>query len=392
MPPEINPEELKQTIKVLEEKCAFLEASDQKFRSLFNGSMDGLLIVESGGGRIICANKQIGTMLGYAGSALQGRDFQVLLPETTNQPKKDLLQEVQVCGGVFTQEFLHSDGRVCVLDLMATLIPWEKDWAILCTLRDATERIQLEKQLRQSQKMEAIGNLAGGVAHDFNNILSGLVSYPDLLLLDLPEESILRKPILTIKRSGERAAEIVEDLLTLTKHGIGAGEVINLNQIISAYENSSEYERLKNYHPHVHLTKRLAEDLKPVAGSMEHLSKALANLVLNAAGAMPEGGEVQVLTENHHVDGVQNECFTEAGDYAVLRVSGSGMPISPNDLERIFEPFYTSKKMGRNDTGLGMTVVWRTVKDHNGYIDVKSEPGAGTTFSVFLPVFRNLSR
>ena len=233
----------------IEEKCACLEAFDQKFKSLFNGSMDGFLIVESGGGRIICANKQIGTMLGYSGSALQGRDFQVLLPETTVQPKKDLLQEVQVCGGVFTQEFLHSDGRVCVLDLMATIIPWEEDCAILCTLRDASERIELEKQLRQSQKMEAIGNLAGGVAHDLNNILSGLVSYPDLLLLDLPEESALRKPILTIKRSGERAAEIVEDLLTLTRHGMGAGEVINLNQIVSAYENSTEHERLKDYHP-----------------------------------------------------------------------------------------------------------------------------------------------
>ena len=372
----------------IEEKCACPEASDQKFKSLFNGSMDGLLIVESGDGRIICANKQIGTMLGYSGSALQGKDFQVLLPETTVQPKKDLLQEVQVCGGVFTQEFLHSDGRVCVLDLMATIIPWEEDCAILCTLRDASERIELEKQLRQSQKMEAIGNLAGGVAHDLNNILSGLVSYPDLLLLDLPEESALRKPILTIKRSGERAAEIVEDLLTLTRHGMGAGEVINLNRIVSAYENSTEHERLKDYHPRIHLKKQLAADLWPVTGSMEHLKKALANLVLNAAGAMPEGGEVHVVTENRHVDEVQHgDCLSGTGDYAVLRVSGSGRPISSNDLERIFEPFYTSKKMGRNnDTGLGMTVVWRTVMDHKGHIDVKSEPGAGTTFSVYLPV------
>ena len=98
MPVEASPEELKQTIKILEEKCACLEASDQKFKSLFNGSMDGLLIVEGGGGRIICANKRIGTMLGYSESALQGKDFQVLLPETTTQPKKDLLQEIQVCG------------------------------------------------------------------------------------------------------------------------------------------------------------------------------------------------------------------------------------------------------------------------------------------------------
>ncbi|MCG6879300.1 MAG: PAS domain S-box protein [Deltaproteobacteria bacterium] len=123
---EPNPEELKQTIKVLEEKCVCLGGSDQKFRSLFNGSMDGLLIVESGGGRIICANKQVGTMMGYAEGALHGRDFHVLLPATTNQPKRALLQEVQVCGGVFTQDFVHSDGRVCVLDLMVTLTMGER--------------------------------------------------------------------------------------------------------------------------------------------------------------------------------------------------------------------------------------------------------------------------
>ncbi len=389
MPAERNREEPDQTIKTLEKECARLKDADQKFKSLFNASMDGLAVVESENGRIICVNKRLGEMLGHSEDTLIGKDFDVLLPSTTEQPKRDLLGELQICGGVFTLDFLHAEGHVCVVDLMATLVPWDEDWAILCTLRDASERVRLERRLRQAQKMEAIGALAGGVAHDLNNILSGLVSYPDLLLMDLPEESHLKKPILTIKRAGERAAAIVGDLLLLARRGVGAGEVINLNQIVSAYMGTSEYRQLRNYHPGVSVTIRSDENLFPITGSSEYLSKVLGNLVLNAAEAMPHGGEVRVATENHRVDGSDNgDVSPEPGDYVVLMVSDSGKEIPSKDLERIFEPFYTNKKMGRNDTGLGMAVVWGTVKDHRGYIDVKSEPGVGSTFTLYFPVVR----
>ncbi|MCF8131060.1 MAG: PAS domain S-box protein [Deltaproteobacteria bacterium] len=390
MPAEKNREELKQSITALEKECARLKEADQKFKSLFNGSMDGLVVVEGETGRIICVNRRLGEMLGYSEDALNGKTFDVMLPPKTTKPPEDLLKELQVYGGVFTQDFLHAQGNVCVVDLMATLVPWEENWAILCTLRDASGRVRLEKQLRQAQKMEAIGSLAGGVAHDLNNILSGLVSYPDLLLMDLPEESHLRKPILTIKRSGERAAAIVGDLLSLARRGLSAGEKINLNQIVSAYEGTPEQQQLQNYHPGVRVETRLVEGLLPISGSSENLSKVLANLVLNAAEAMPQGGKVRVTTENRHIDETE-ECHIppETGDYAVMAVSDSGTAIPSNDLERIFEPFYTKKKMGRNDTGLGMTVVWGTVKDHGGYIDVKSEEGKGTTFTLYFPVLKD---
>jgi two-component system cell cycle sensor histidine kinase/response regulator CckA len=386
---EVKREALEQRIASLEKECALLKEADQKFRSLFDGSMDGLVIVGSEDGRIICVNKGLGTLLGYSEDALIGKSFDVLLPTETSQPQKDMPKELQVCGGVFTQDFMHADGHVRVVDLMATLVPWEEGWSILCTLREASERVQLEMQLRQAQKMEAVGALAGGVAHDLNNILSGLVSYPELLLMDLPEESHLRKPILTIKRSGERAAAIVDDLLKLARRGVSTGEVINLNQIVSAYITSPEYEKLQDYHPRIRVEMQLAETLFPITGSTDHLSKVLANLALNAAEAMPDGGEVIVVTENRHMDGSGNgHVPPEAGDYVVLMVSDSGVAIPSKDLESIFEHFYTNKKMGRCGTGLGMTVVWGTVKDHNGYIDVKSEAGKGSVFTLYFPAIR----
>ena len=393
MPVERNQEVLEHKIASLEKECALLKSADQKFRSIFQGSMDGLVIVGSEDGRIICVNKRLSTFLGYPEDALTGKPFDVLLPEIHSEPQKDLLKDLQVCGGVFTQDFKHSDGHVCVVDLMATLVPWEESWVILCTLRDASERVQLEMQLRQAQKMEAIGALAGGVAHDLNNILSGLVSYPELLLMDLTEESPLRKPILTIKRSGERAVAIVNDLLTLARRGVITGGVTDLNQVVSAFMASSEYKKMQDTHSRVHVKTLLAKDLFPIVGSPNHLSKVIVNLVLNAAESMPDGGEVLLVTENRHIGGYPNGCLPpEAGNYAVLIISDSGVAVPPKDLERIFEPFYTSKEMGRAGTGLGMTVVWGTVKDHNGYIDVKSETGKGSVFTIYFPAVQGKNK
>ena len=251
------------------------------------------------------------------------------------------------------------------------------------------ERIKLEAKLLHAQKMEAIGTLAGGVAHDLNNILGGLVSYPELLLLKLPEDSPLRKSILTIQKSGEKAAAVVQDLLTLARRGIVITEVVNPNDIISEYLESLEHEKVKSYHPGIHIETHLEKEVLNILGSSIHLSKTVMNLVSNAAEAMPEGGLLTVSTENRYVDrSVRGYDDVKQGDYVVLTVSDTGTGIDPDDMEKIFEPFYTKKKMGRSGTGLGMAVVWGTVKDHNGYIDVQSTEGKGTTFTLYFPVTR----
>jgi signal transduction histidine kinase/ActR/RegA family two-component response regulator len=255
--------------------------------------------------------------------------------------------------------------------------------------RAENERRYLETQLRKSQKMEAIGTLAGGVAHDLNNILSGLVSYPELLLLDLPADSPLQQPLLTIQESGHKAAAIVQDLLTLARRGVSVTEVMNLNRLIGKYLNSPENYKILGYHPAIKVTVRLQEDLFNIMGSPVHLSKTIMNLVCNAAEAMPNGGEILIATTNRYLDkSIKGFEAVDEGDYVTLTVSDTGIGISPQDIERIFEPFYTNKTMGRSGTGLGMAVVWGTVKDHNGYIDVKSELGLGTTFTLYFPVTR----
>jgi len=237
--------------------------------------------------------------------------------------------------------------------------------------------------------MEAIGTLAGGVAHDLNNVLAGLVSYPELLLMEMPKRSPLRKPVLTIQKSGEKAATIVQDLLTLARTGVAVTEVVNLNDIISEHLKSPEHERLISFHPSVNVRTDLETDLLNILGSPAHLSKIVMNLVSNAAEAMPEGGEISISTENQYIDRpVTGYDRVKEGDYVILRVSDTGVGISKKDRERIFEPFYTKKVMGRSGTGLGMTVVWGTVKDHKGYIDIESTKGKGTTFTLYFPVSR----
>ncbi len=251
------------------------------------------------------------------------------------------------------------------------------------------EKEIIEAQLQRTQKMEAIGTLAGGVAHDLNNILSGLVSYPELLLLDVPEDSPLRKPILTIQESGIRAAAVVQELLTLARRGVAVRAVVNLNDLVAEYLNTPEFEKLKEFHPDVELEVNLDKDLLNIMGSPIHLSKTIMNLVSNAAEALPEGGGIFVSTENQYIDRpIRGYEDISEGEYAVLSVSDTGLGISSEDLARIFEPFYTKKVMGRSGTGLGMSVVWGTVRDHEGYIDIETIPAKGTKCKLYFPITR----
>ena len=251
------------------------------------------------------------------------------------------------------------------------------------------EKTQLEERLQRAEKMEALGTLAGGVAHDLNNVMGIVVGYAELLLHAVEKTNPLRPNLVNIMDAGQRAAAIVQDLLTLTRRGVYSRRVINLNAVVSDCLKSPEFEKLSLYHATVKIETDLEPELLNISGSAVHLDKTLFNLLSNASEAMPQGGTVTIRTANQYLDRpVQGYDRIQEGDYVVLTVSDTGEGISPADLPRIFEPFYTKKVMGRSGTGLGLAVVWGTVKDHNGYINVQSEIGKGSIFTLYFPVTR----
>jgi PAS domain S-box-containing protein len=380
-----------------------IQESENKYRELVETANSIILRMDTRG-RITFSNEFAQRFFGYTENEMLGINAaQIILP--AGRANHQGLEHL-------TSSLRKDPDRLVVSENETELRNGEKVWIawtykpiyneeaifkeILCIGNDITElkladieKKDLQAQLQRAQKMEAIGTLAGGVAHDLNNILSGIVSYPELLLMDLDAKSPLIKPILTIQKSGEKAAAIVQDLLTLARRGVAATEVVHLNSIVSEYLLSPEHEKLQIDHPDVNVKHHLDANLLNIMGSPVHLSKSIMNLVSNAAEAMPEGGTITIRSENRHADTPINT-FDDIGkgDYVTLTVSDTGIGISPEDIERIFEPFYTKKSMGRSGTGLGMAVVWGTVKDHRGYIDIKSKEGIGTTITLYFPVTR----
>jgi PAS domain S-box-containing protein len=378
-----------------------LKESELRYKQLLNHAPAGIYEVDFQTGKLVSVNDVMCEYTGYSREELLSMSAMDFLSEESQS------KFVERLGKIFAGEEVPE-----TVEYKARGKNGQEFWALVnakyiyenetpkgatVVVHDITERKRaeaekekLKAQLHDAQKMEAIGTLAGGVAHDLNNILPGIVSYPELILLDLPFESPLREPILTMKKSGEKATTIVQDLLTLARRGVATTDVVNITQIISDYLHSHEYQQLLKYHPEVVVETALETDIMNIMGSPVHLSKAIMNLVSNAAEAMPAGGAMLISAENRYIDRpVNDDAEMKEGDYVIIKVSDTGVGISSDDMKRIFEPFYTKKVMGRSGTGLGMAVVWGTVKDHKGYIDIQSIEGQGTTFTLYFPATRN---
>lgn len=376
-----------------------LEESEEKYRTLIDNIQDGVILIENG--RFLFVNEAMARMTGYTVPEMIGMEYLKTVAPEDRDLVADRHRRRQAGENVvrnYEFRWLHKDGVTRIYAIVNVgVINYKDRVVIIGTVKDMTdrkhaeaERRKMAEKLERSRKMEAIGTLAGGVAHDLNNILSGIVSYPELLLLDLPGDSPLKGPIETIQKSGQRATAVVQDLLTLARRGVATMTAVDLNRVVTEYLNSPEFAKLCSFHPRVTVESRLTGNLLTIAGSPVHLSKTVMNLVSNAAEAIPKGGKVTITTENRYVDqplGTYDD-VTE-GEYAVLTVSDTGIGISPQDTQQIFEPFYTKKVMGRSGTGLGMAVVWGTVKDHKGYIDITSVENEGTTFTIYLPINRD---
>ena len=257
--------------------------------------------------------------------------------------------------------------------------------------RSEIEKRNMETKLHRAEKMESLGLLAGGVAHDLNNILSGLIGYPELLLMQIPADSELRKPISAIYESGQRAVAVVADLLLIARGVASVKTTASLNDMVMEYLNSPEKQKLSSVYKHVSCVTQLAPQLRPICCSPIHVNKCLMNLMTNAMEAIDkDDGLVVISTHNQDIDEeTASRKGIRPGAYVVLSVNDNGKGIRKKDMEHIFEPFYTRKVMGMSGTGLGLAIVWNCIKDHDGTIEVRSEEEEngrkGTSFALYFP-------
>jgi len=387
------------SIDITERKRAMeaLQESEEKYKNLIENAAEAIFVAQDG--KLVFINPMTTMMIGFSSEGLMSRSF----VEFIHPDDRDMVidrHHRRVKGEelphIYSFRIIRGDGNVIWVELNTVVVNWKGKPATLNFLNDITERNRaeqekrsLEERLQRSEKMEALGTLAGGVAHDLNNVLGIVVGYAEMTLDEVDKSSPLRPGLVNIMNGGLKAAAIVDDLLTLARRGVPGRSILNLNKIIADCQKSPEFDNLSFHHSSVKIKTDLEPDLLNISGSSVHLGKSLYNLVSNACEAMAKGGLVTITTSNQYLDKpIHGYDQIRAGDYVVLSVSDTGEGIHEVDLKRIFEPFYTKKVMGRSGTGLGLAVVWGTVKDHNGYINVESEKGKGSTFTLYFPVTR----
>jgi len=377
-----------------------LRESEGKYRTIIEQMEDGYFEVDLAG-NFTFVNDAESRILGYSRDELIGMNNRQYQNKTSAKKAYLLFRKVYQTGAPFKaldSEIIRQNGTRGFHEVSVSLIRDTEGRPIgfRGISRDVTERMQAEEErqklverLNRAEKMEALGQLAGGVAHDLNNVLGVLTGYSELLLMEIPEGQRARSHVEKIMQSTGKGAAIIQDLLTLARRGVASSDVANLNQVVSDFLKAPVFENLKDYHPRVTFRTEYDHNLLNIKGSPVHLEKTLMNLVSNAAESITGEGEVTIRTESRYLDkAIMGYDEVKEGDYAILTVSDTGMGISAENREKIFEPFYTKKTMGRSGTGLGLSIVWGTVKDHNGYIDVQTRIGEGTTFTLYFPVTR----
>jgi PAS domain S-box-containing protein len=350
------------------------ERSTGLLRSVMESVTDPI-ITATEAGVVVSANQATRRVFGYGPTEIVGRNVRVLLPD----PRLTALTD---CLGGADREFVaaRKDGATFPVELTVTEFQTDGDRHVTAVVRDITARKRLEEQFRQAQKMEAVGRLAGGVAHDFNNMLTVINGYSDLLLIAMPSKDTNRASIAAIRDAGERAAGLTAQLLAFSRKTVVQPKVLDLNEVITASERL--LRRLIG--EDVVLTTALAPALGRIKADPTQVEQVVMNLAVNARDAMPTGGRLTIETRNAAVGGPAADDPLEPGAYVLLSVSDTGSGMTEDVKANIFEPFFTTKGPGKG-TGLGLSVVYGIVTQCGGQIKIESAVGAGTTFHVWLP-------
>jgi PAS domain S-box-containing protein len=364
---------------------AALRASEERFRALVENSSDALLLIDADG-RITYVSPSSERHLGWTPEQTVGQSiFDFIQPddrellsariaETRGHPGQTIVAQVR---------FHHADLSWRILEVLGVNRLADPAVAgIVVNVRDITERRRLEEQLRQAQKMEAIGQLAGGVAHDFNNLLTAILGYCHLMLDEIPAESPLHPDLLEIQAAGERAASLTRQLLAFSRRQMLQPQVVDVSTLVRQLEKL--LRRLIS--EDVELVTALASDLHPVTVDPASVEQILVNLAVNARDAMPTGGRLTIETANVELDEAYavTHVAMNSGPYVMVAVGDTGEGMDAATRARVFEPFFTTKEQGKG-SGLGLATVYGMVKQSGGYIWVYSEPGHGTVFKVYLP-------
>ena len=372
--------------------------SEAKYRELYQGMLDGFVVVDMAG-KIIESNQAFCNMLGYSAEEIRGLSYINLTPEKWHAFEKYIVENQILQRGysnVYEKEYRRKDGTVFPIELRTVLL---KDnagnpsgmWGII---RDITERKQaeekqkkLEEQIRQSQKLEAIGQLSSGVAHDFNNLLGGIMGHAELLKMHLSEGSDLLRHTGSIISSCVKAADLTKQLLTFARKAPVELQKIDMNTFIKQVVGLME----RTIDRRIEIAVNVQKEPAFISGDLNQLENTLLNIAINARDAMPEGGRLSITSETVDLDedALANEHFKVVkGPYIRIIVEDTGTGMSKVTKDRIFEPFFTTKEVGKG-TGLGLASVYGCVKQHNGYITVDSHLGIGTQFNFFFPAIKS---
>jgi PAS domain S-box-containing protein len=358
---------------------------EETFRVLLNATQNAAFLIDLQG-RILCANQEAALLTGVPIELLPGRLFVACLPAGAAEAWHQKTLEAIRCGQpiYFEDEadgklFSNSVHPVCSASgHVVQLVFYSKD--ITDERRSEEERKKLTAQLQQAQKMEAIGTLAGGMAHDFNNLLMAIQGNVSLILFDMEAVHPHHRILVNIENLIRSGAELTSKLLGYARRGKYESRPMAMNDLVR--ETSETFGRMRK---DITIAHNLAEDLKRIIADRGQLEQVLLNLFVNAADAMPAGGKLILKTRNVTHQAIPFRGYSiRPGPYALLTVTDTGVGMAPETIARIFDPFFTTKKMGRG-TGLGLASAYGIVKSHNGYIEVESEAGKGSTFSVFLP-------
>jgi PAS domain S-box-containing protein len=361
----------------------------ERFKAFIDHSNDAIFLVEVPTSRIVDVNGSASRQTGWSREELLKTSLFAISDLASCPDAEKLISTPQEGRGeqtlAVTELFRKDDGRFPA-ELTLNRMRFRDQPYVIAVARDITERKQLEEQLLQSQKMEAIGQLAGGVAHDFNNILMVIMGYAHMLQTDLPRDDIHRDMVDKIVISSEKAAHLTRSLLSFSRKQVMKPRAADLNDIV---QNIQEF-----------LARIIGEEiqLKSVLSTVNllvmvdsgQIDQVLINLATNARDAMPRGGTLTIETGLQVVDAlfVQAHGSGRPGRYSTLSVSDTGIGMDEHTRMKIFEPFFTTKELGKG-TGLGLAIVYGVVEQHDGFIHVYSEPQTGTTFRIYIPLIGN---